>query len=311
MRILLTGGSSFTGLWFARALTARGHAVVATLTRARTAYEGTRAERVALLADVAELRENVAFGDEAFLAMLREEPWDAIGHHGAQVGDYRSDHFPLIEATASNTRNLSQVLETSVPVVLTGSVFEFDEGAGEDDRVAFSPYGVSKGLTHQVFREACRRAGVKLGKFVIPNPFGPNEELRFTSFMVRSWLRGEDPAVRTPDYLRDNIHVDLLALAYADFVERTVHTDAMHTRANPSGYVETQGAFAQRFADAMRTRGIPAPETVPCLENAPHPEPMRRHNTEPAVERHPEWNESAAWDALAAWYLTVFASESR
>ena len=31
MRILLTGGSSFTGLWFARSLAARGHAVVAPL----------------------------------------------------------------------------------------------------------------------------------------------------------------------------------------------------------------------------------------------------------------------------------------
>ena len=48
VRILLTGGSSFTGLWFARSLAARGHTV---LRRSGASdYSGLRGERVAELA---------------------------------------------------------------------------------------------------------------------------------------------------------------------------------------------------------------------------------------------------------------------
>ena len=38
MRILLTGGSSFTGLWFARSLVAAGHTVVAPLKGGKEEY---------------------------------------------------------------------------------------------------------------------------------------------------------------------------------------------------------------------------------------------------------------------------------
>ena len=49
-RILLTGASSFTGLWIAEALAAAGYEVVAPLTRDADAYPGLRGERVARLA---------------------------------------------------------------------------------------------------------------------------------------------------------------------------------------------------------------------------------------------------------------------
>jgi len=59
--------------------------------------------------------------------------------------------------------------------------------------------------------------------------------------------------LRRPNYLRDNIRVDLLALAYADFVKRMV-TTGRSDRFGPMSYVETQGAFTERYAQAMRPR---------------------------------------------------------
>ena len=59
-----------------------------------------------------------------------------------------------------------------------------------------------------------------LGKFVIPNPLGPFEEPRFCAYLIRQWQAGEAAEVRTPAYVRDNIHVDLLAAAYAAFAKR-------------------------------------------------------------------------------------------
>ena len=75
-------------------------------------------------------------------------------------------------------------------VVLTGSVFEQREGAGTEGLRAVSPYGLSKGLTADVFSYFTELLGMKLGKFVIPNPFGPLEEPRFTSYLIHNWFQG-------------------------------------------------------------------------------------------------------------------------
>jgi UDP-glucose 4-epimerase len=55
MRLLLTGISSFTGLWFARALTQAGHEVVAPLRASGVYADPLRQGRIDAAADVAEL----------------------------------------------------------------------------------------------------------------------------------------------------------------------------------------------------------------------------------------------------------------
>ena len=114
-------------------------------------------------------------------------------------------------------------------VLLTGSVFESGEGAGSQGLPDFSPYGLSKALTARMFAYYCQRAGIGLGKFVIPNPFGPFEEPRFTAYLMKTWLAGATAACSSPAYVRDNIHVSLLAKVYAQFCHRIschrFHTD--------------------------------------------------------------------------------------
>src|SRR6185369_15034653 len=112
---------------------------------------------------------------------------------------------------------------------------------------AFSPYGVSKRQTADTFQRECQKLGVRMGKFVIPNPFGPWEEPRFISYLAKTWSAGGVATVRTPDYIRDNIQVTLLTAAYVAFAEQLLQA-AIYTKLNPSGYVETQGAFTERVA---------------------------------------------------------------
>lgn len=310
MKILLTGASSFTGRWFAVALAEAGHAVHAVFTRSGIASysDEMRRERVASVLEMCEPVFDCRFGDKRFLSLLRNEAFDLLCHHAADVTDYRSEDFDVCSAVANNAYQARAALtafaeRSSGALLLTGSVFEGGEGVGSDGVPHFSPYGLSKSLTAQLFEYHCRSLGVVGGKFVIPNPFGPWEEPRFTAYLIRTWAAGDVPTIRTPDYVRDNIHVSLLARSYVNFAERLVAAPARNEfiRRSPSGYVETQGAFAERLASEMRMRlnwNCPVQHARQTEFN----EPRVRINTEPAATAFPDWSEAAAWDEMASFY---------
>jgi len=208
MKILFTGASSFTGFWFVKSLAAAGHEVVCPLRGAPEHYDTVRKQRVGKLQSLCRLVPETPFGTEAFFKLICEGgAWDLLCHHATEAANYRSPDFDIQRALQNNTLNLRAVLAALKAdglkgVVLTGSVFENDEGAGEEPLRAFSGYGLSKGLTWQMFRYHCGEAHVPLGKFVIPNPFGPFEEPRFTAYLMRSWKEGKPAGVKTPDYVR-------------------------------------------------------------------------------------------------------------
>ena len=262
LRILITGASSFTGSWFAHGLAAAGHDVTATFRRRD--YDGLRGERVRRVCEVATPLWGVSLGDV-------DGAWDVVCAHGAEATGYRSPDFDADAAVAENTRGLDAL--SAGRVVVTASVFE---------NGSQTPYAESKRRTTAAFRAA----GAAV--FVIPNPFGPWEEARFTTYLARTWLAGHVAAVNTPDYVRDNIHVRALADAYVLFVE------SGEAQLAPSQYRETQGAFAQRFARELEPRlGIPCP--VELNEQTDWSEPRELVNTDPVDGPEP-------WDELAAWY---------
>lgn len=305
MRALLTGASSFSGYWIAAKLQAAGFEVVAPLRAEPASYDGVRAERVRALQSVADIVPNCSFGTPAFLDLVERNRFDVLCHHAARVSDYRSLDFDIVQALAENTNNIRKVLEAMrgnglAALILTGSVFEADEGAGNAPMRAFSPYGLSKGITSHVVAHWCQHLGIPFGKFLIANPFGPLEEPRFCAYLINTWRAGKVAEVRTPTYLRDNIHVDLLALAYARFVTRIVERGATE-KFGPMGYAETQGAFANRFAAAMNPR-LGWDCGVRLLEQTDFSEPLARINTHPIDGAELAWSESAAWDGIADYY---------
>ena len=288
-------------------LSAKGHNVVAPL-RGTLDGDGLRGLRIRELSKVARVLPEAPFGSEEFLAIARSEACDVLAHHGAHVTDYRNLNFDINDALKQNTLNLRKTLEIMLDaglqaVVSTGSLFENDTGIGDEPLEAFSPYGLSKALSWQVIRFWCRRLNVPVGRFVIPNPFGPFEEPRFCNYLIQRWANGDTATVATPLYVRDNIHVDLLALAYAEFVERMAEArrDAF---SQPSGYAELQGDFARRFAEAMRKR-LQLPCELAFGNQTEFPEPRNRINSEPTHTFYVDWSESKAWDQLADYYGQV------
>jgi nucleoside-diphosphate-sugar epimerase len=306
MKILFTGASSFTGYWFVRELAAAGHAVTAVLRKKPEEYpDETRRERVRLVLDACTPAFGPSFGDDAFLGLLRDGGFDAICHHAADVTNYKSPDFDAVGAAANNAHNLPAVLSTFKQaggrrVVLTGSVFEGGEGAGSDGLPDFSPYGLSKRLTAEAFKFYCRRDGLSLGKFVIPNPFGAYEEPRFTGYLMKNWLAGKKAACSSPSYVRDNIPVTLLAKAYASFVSNLSEAPGF-AKLGPVGYAESQGTFTLRLAEEMRKR-LDLPCEVDLLKQVDFPEPRVRINVDVVDADALGWDESAAWDSMAEFY---------
>lgn len=308
MRALLTGGSSFTGLWFAEALAAAGFEVVAPLRGARATGAPLRDARAERLAAVAETVAEAPFGAPAFLAALDDGlPFDLLCLHGAPVGDYRDPAYDVAGALAEATRGAAEVFARFAArggraAVLTGTVFEPGAGGAAE---AGSAYGLAKGFIGDLLAWRAAEAGVAAARYIVANPFGPWEEDRLCAYLARCWLAGEVPALRGPDYVRDNAPADLLAADYAAFA-RGLAADPAPRRRAPSVWPETVAGFARRLGDALGPRlGVATP--VAAERPARATEPLRRVNADPVDAARLGWRESAFWDSYAAHRRLRFA----
>ncbi|WP_309753226.1 NAD(P)-dependent oxidoreductase [Novosphingobium sp.] len=302
LRVLLTGASSFTGAWFAMTLAGDGHQVVGTLQHRMEDYPELERRRIAMLQEAGvTLVEQASYGNAVMQDLVRQG-FDRLCFHASDVRDYRSADFDLgraLQANLTGMREASLAAKAAGTgrMIWTGTVFEPHEARGDRLDEAITPYGLSKWLSWQALAYYAAEAGLPLGKFIVPNPFGPLEQLRFCTYLVKYWARNERPEVRTPDYIRDNIPVDRLARAYADFVALDP-ADAAATRCGPSGYAESQGQFTARFARELGPRlGIATPFTL--ARQTDFAEPMTRIGLGSA---EPAWDETRFWDALAADY---------
>ena len=299
MKVLLTGVSSFTGLWFARALRAAGCEVVAPL-RAAAYEDPLRRARVAEAERVAEIVPAAPFGSDAFVGLL-ERCFDVLCHHAAEAANHKSPDFDVEGAVAGNTFNAAATLKTAwghgvKRLLLTGSAFEEGEGRGTEPLVAFSPYGLSKTLTARAFQAEADQARLEMVKFVVPNPFGPYEAQTFQRLVMTRWRDGQPVRVSHPFYGRDNVPVDLLAKVYA-----RAATGALGAHVSPSFYAGPVGGFFERMAREVRTRtGWACGLTV--AESQQSTEPLERYNLQPIAPADYGWSESGFWDAYAAYY---------
>ena len=295
-------------MWFAEKLAKKGHRVLCPVRGAKESYSGLRAQRLARLAGKCELAWDVPFGTPPFLELIRSHAEiDVLCHHAAEVKNYKSPDFDVLGATAANTHNIREVLVALREagcrrIVLTGSVFEADEGAGEPPLRAFSAYGLSKTLTAQILRFHADQEGFALGKFVIANPFGPYEEPRFTDYLMRCWKEAKPAKVNAPAYVRDNIPVSLLAEAYARFVDHVPDTGLY--RLTPSCYAESQGAFARRFANEMESR-LHIDSALELAKQEQFPEPSVRIGIDVVRTADLCWSEMEFWDETAHYYADM------
>ena len=312
-RILLTGASSFTGLWIAEALAAAGHEVVASLTRDADAYPGLRGERVARLAGSAERVFAAPLDSDRFRDLAHAGRFDVFAHHAADIPGYRSPDYDAVAGAARNLAGAEAAVRAASmggcwALISTGTVFEPGEGGEGPHAPAVSPYGISKGLTGQALAGFAAQASLAFGRFVIANPFGVLEEGRMAWSLFQAWFRGEPGRVLTPAYVRDNQPVPDLAAAYARLAERLLSAgEPVKLDARPSGLVGTQGDFARRLAAEAAPRLGLACDLV-LNDQVDFPEPRVRVNAEPCLPTG--WTGEAFFDAYCAYYARL-AAEGR
>ena len=316
MKILFTGASSFSGMWFARELARQGHAVTAVYQRKSARdYEddALRARRVDELAGVCRMEFGCVFGGAKFMR-LAAKPWDLFCSHAAVAGDIRASDYDVNAAVAANTRNLPEVLRRlrgsgCGAAVLTCTFSERGEGKGSDGLPGIRPYDLAKKLTTDIFLYGARQYNIRLGRFVMANPFGPLEKPNsFTAYAAQQWRAKKIVEVRTPEYVRDNMHISLMAAAYCDFARKFSKGKKQTASYHPHGYIEKQGAFAKRFAREMRKRWK-LPCEVALAKQTDFPEPLSRYGVHRPDTKALGWNEKAAWDSVADYYRNT--KESR
>lgn len=308
MKILFTGASSFTGYWFVKEFASLGHEVFATFRAPLESYRGIRLERINRLLPICTPLFETSFGSARFLHCLENHSFDVFCHHASQVENYKSDDFDVLDALKNNTFQIRDVISLLVrqgcrSLVVSGSIFEKGEGESGSSNGSLSPYGLSKYLTNEFIAFEAGRQGLPMGKFVIANPFGPYEEERFTTWLMKNWFEGKKPQVRTPDYTRDNIHVSLLAKAYVQFALQK--PPAQFYKLNPSGYVSTQRAFTEKFSEKMQ-KYLQLPCEFEAARQTQFPEPKMLYHTDPIDQG--DWNEENAWKELADYYAGRYAA---
>ena len=307
LRIVLTGGSSFSGYWFARALTERGHEVVAPLPRAECGYEGIRLKRVEMLAEAADVVYDTAVGSDRLLeCILAQDRVDVLCVHHAVVGDYRSADFDVASAVRSATdgaRTIADAVATKGGTVamLTRSIFEAGQGVSDDPR-AIGLYAVAKSATVGVWLEHVQNSGLARAEFTVPNPFGPYEEPRLVDFLVKTWAAGSTPTLRAPWWVRDNFPIQLLAADYAASVERAAQGTVV--RRVPSHMVASNLEYARRIGDEFALRWEkPCPVGVDTILDTDEP------HLRIGIDRV-EWSdhgldERKFWDDYASFYAAL------
>jgi len=303
LRVLLTGVSSFSGSAFGAELAARGHQVTGILSQPRAAYDGVRAERLAMLGRSISFVESAPMGSDALTSAIAElDAIDVVGLHHATVGDFRSPAYDLGSAVTSATKGAAQMAVDTVSkgataVVFTRSVFE--SGFGVTDEVRpIGVYAIAKSATAELWRERFRSLEVTMKDFVIANPVGALEEPRFISYLAQQWQIGNTPMLRSPQNVRDNVPIGLLAAAYADSIEDAVLGDA--TTVAPSHWVGSNLEFAQRLGREFGARwGIDCNVGIdPDRDNS---EPRVRIASD-RVEFESATAETAFWNEYATHY---------
>ena len=293
-RILFTGASSFSGLHLIIALSRAGHKVIASCTKPSHAYQEIRLQRLEILNSYCHLVYEVSFGTPSFLQLIAENPVDIFCHHAGYTNNYKSFDYDIHTAFSSQTHNLLLVLQTLQKqglqcVIVTSSIFEGDHCIIKGGFAPFSPYGLIKKHIFESFALYGQHLGIPVHRFIIPNPFGAYDNpQKLPTYLYMQWFQNYIVEVQTPQYIRDNICVELLAKVYQNWLE-SLPSHSQNQVLAPSGRVSSMKDFVGWLANIFQQHFGWSCKYY-CKPQIHFPQPLLLINPTPA-QKLVSWNE--------------------
>jgi len=221
--VVVTGASSFVGMHLAEAFAAAGQRVIGTHSRPRQLYDGIRAQRLARVAERAQLqmldlREDTAIA--AFVAAVAPRLWI---QHAGYADNYATPDYDLVAGAAVNlvplTAIFSALAGSGCGVIVTGSSMEYatsDRANREDDACwPDTPYGLSKLAETLAARQLAMRYSVPARVARLYIPFGPlDNPNKLLSLAANALAAGKPLDLSSCEQRRDFTAVEDICAGY-------------------------------------------------------------------------------------------------
>ena len=299
MKICMTGTTSFSGYWFARQLILEGHEL--TIIRSRSMnLAGSKNLWLSRLDEESLTYREISSAQE----IVTKLNCDVLLLHGSFMEDRRSPNFN-VQIAVQKTLQVSNWIKNCFRVdnvIHTGTFSEENEGIGDEPLNNFNPYSASKSLIYKEHQKIF--SGIPLLKFTMPNPFGRFQQNNLFSFLEGAWAKKEVPLISHPEYIRDYVPVELLAISYAKLIESFIAGRYSLNCFAPSYFVMSNRDISKLYASEISLR-IGRNLEILFGEQAVYSESRVRVNRDPLHQIIDNWSLEKFWDSMAIDFLGV------
>jgi UDP-glucose 4-epimerase len=310
-KIAITGVSSFTGAELAREFSCSGYEVHGLCRAELSSYTGLKLQRLRSLKGVV-LHGNLKSerGDHA--VWIKEHRPNVWIHHHHAMENFRLQTYDLTQANKVSLDPLDawvRALEEShaESVIHTGSYFEPGEG-GQPIHSVCTPYAHSKKEVWLALENRLKNSSLRLGKVVIPNPFGAleNPDRLIPTLLMRA-RSGEPFDLWTPSASADQIPAHALAEVYVQTLGQLREKHRVISR--PSGRVIDNATWVREVCDSLLRKRLQVLPPEIRVHSGDHERPALSYQN-PALERiQIDW--SQVWDEYAQTLSSITDAENR
>src|SRR5210317_1793963 len=108
-KILITGVSSFTGMWFANTLADSNFKVFGLLTKNKHDYKSIELKRIKNLHSKIKIIDKTTYNSIKFKKILENYKFDYFHYHGCYTKNYDKKHFKFYKANHINNYNIDKI----------------------------------------------------------------------------------------------------------------------------------------------------------------------------------------------------------